>query len=86
MCDMSQFVVVIPVPAESSTTLPGYFFQYVLMKFGMCHLILTMTAPHSKVLLLLCTKPLILIIIHLLIVIIRDYQLNIYVASLINQQ
>ena len=39
MCDMSQFVVVVPVPDESSATLADYFFQHVLMKFGLCHLV-----------------------------------------------
>ena len=38
MYDMSQFVVVVPVPDESSVTLASYFMQYVLMKFGLCHL------------------------------------------------
>ena len=39
MCDMSQFIVVVPVPHESSATLADYFFQNVLMKFGLCHLV-----------------------------------------------
>ena len=39
MCDMSQFVVVVPVPNESSTTLASFFMQHVLMKFGICHLV-----------------------------------------------
>ena len=39
MCDMSQFVVVVPVPDESSATLVSYFMQHVLMKFGLCHLV-----------------------------------------------
>ena len=38
-CDMSQFVVVVPVPDESSATLVDHFFQHVLMKFGLCHLV-----------------------------------------------
>ena len=38
MCDMSQFVVVVSVPDESSATLASYFMQHVLMKFGLCHL------------------------------------------------
>ena len=38
MCDMSQFVVVVPVPNESSATLAEFFMQHVLMKFGLCHL------------------------------------------------
>ena len=39
MCDMSQFVVVVPVTNESSSTLAENFFQHVLMKFGLCHLV-----------------------------------------------
>ena len=34
MCDMSQFVVVVPLPDERSAMLASYFMQYVLMKFG----------------------------------------------------
>ena len=36
---MSQFVVVVHVPDESSDTLASYFMQYVLMKFGFFHLV-----------------------------------------------
>ena len=39
MCGMSQFVVVFPVPDESSTILASYFMQHVLMKVGLCHLV-----------------------------------------------
>ena len=39
MCNMSQFVVVVPVPDESSATLASYFMHHVLMKFGLCHLV-----------------------------------------------
>ena len=39
MCDMTQFVVVVPVPDETSATLASYFMQHVLLKFGMCHLV-----------------------------------------------
>jgi len=39
MCDMSQFVVVVPVPNESSATLASFFMQHVLMKFGLCQLV-----------------------------------------------
>ena len=39
MCDMSQFVVVVPVPNENSATLASSFMQHVLMKFGLCHLV-----------------------------------------------
>ena len=37
---MSQFVVVVPIPNEHFATLASYFMQRVLMKFGMCHIIL----------------------------------------------
>ena len=39
MCDMSQFVVVVPVTNESSATLTSFFMQHVLMKFSLCHLV-----------------------------------------------
>ena len=39
MCDISQFVAVVPVPDESSATLTDHFFQHVLMKFGLCYLV-----------------------------------------------
>ena len=39
MCDMTQFIVVFPVPDETSTTLASHFMQHVLLKFGMCHLV-----------------------------------------------
>ena len=44
MCDMSQFVIVFPVsvsvPDKSSTTLASCFIQHLLMKFGLCHLVI----------------------------------------------
>ena len=39
MCDMTKFVVVVPVPDETSATLASHFMQHVLLKFGMCHLV-----------------------------------------------
>ena len=39
MCDMSQFVVVFPVPDESSAILVSYFVQYVLTELILCHLV-----------------------------------------------
>ena len=39
MCDMDQFVVVVPVPDKTSASLASYFMQHVLLKFGMCHLV-----------------------------------------------
>ena len=40
MCDIIQFVVVVPVLDESSATLASHFMQHVLMKFGLCHLVM----------------------------------------------
>ena len=37
--DMRKFVVVVPVPNETSATLVSFFMQHVLMKFGLCHLV-----------------------------------------------
>ena len=34
---MSQFVVVVPVPDESSITLAFYSMQHMMMKFCLCH-------------------------------------------------
>ena len=39
ICDMSQFVAVVPVPDESSAALADYLFQHALMNFGLCHLV-----------------------------------------------
>ena len=39
MCNMSQFVVVVPVLDESSATLASHFMQHVLVKVGLCHLV-----------------------------------------------
>ena len=39
ICDMSQFVVVVPVPDESSAILASYFLQHVLIKFGLCYFV-----------------------------------------------
>ena len=36
---MSQFVVVVLVPDESSTTLAFYSMQHMMMKFCLCHLV-----------------------------------------------
>ena len=52
--DMSQFVVVVPVPDENSTILASYFMQYILMKFGLCHLVVLNDGTVLKELLLLC--------------------------------
>ena len=39
MRDMCQFVAVVPVPDETSVTLVDYFVQHIVMKSGMCYLI-----------------------------------------------
>ena len=36
---MSQFVVVVPIPNEYIATLVSHFMQHVLMKFGLCQLV-----------------------------------------------
>ena len=36
---MNQFVAVVPVPDESFVILPSYLMQYVMLKFGVRHLI-----------------------------------------------
>ena len=36
---MRQFVIIVPVLDESFTTLASYFMHHVLMKFGLCHLV-----------------------------------------------
>ena len=37
MYNMSLFIVIVPVSDESSSTLTDYFFQHVLLKFGLCY-------------------------------------------------
>ena len=39
MCDMIQFIVAVPDPNEGYGTLESYFMQYVLMRIGLCHMI-----------------------------------------------
>ena len=39
MCDMTQFVVLVPVLDEASATLASHFMQHVLLKLGMYHLV-----------------------------------------------
>ena len=48
MCDMSQFVVVVSVPNESSATLAYFFMQHVLLKFGLCHLVVLDDGSHFQ--------------------------------------
>ena len=40
MCDMTQFVIVVPVPNETASTLAENFVQHVLLKFGIRHLVI----------------------------------------------
>ena len=40
MYNMTQFVVVVPVPDKILATLAEYFMQHVLLKFGICHLLI----------------------------------------------
>ena len=40
MCDMTQFVVVVPVPNEVASTLAEHFMQHFLLEFGICHLVI----------------------------------------------
>ena len=56
MCDMSQFVVVVPVTNESSAILAENFFQHVLMKFGLCHLVVINDGtPFKNAFVAMCT-------------------------------
>ena len=56
MCDMTQFVVVVPVPDKYSATLASHFMQHVLLKFGMCHLVVINDGTPLRELLFLCAK------------------------------
>ena len=40
MCDMTQFVIVVLVHNEVASTLAEYFMQHVLLKSGICHLVI----------------------------------------------
>ena len=39
MCDLTQFVVVVPVPGMTALIIAKYFMQEVLLKFGLCYLV-----------------------------------------------
>ena len=55
MCDMSKFVVVVPVPDESSDTLASYFMQRILLKFSLYHLVvLDDSTPFKGVFTIMC--------------------------------
>ena len=40
MCDMTQFVVVVPIPNETSTTLADHSMQHILLNFGIYYLVI----------------------------------------------
>ena len=53
--DMSQFVVVVPVNNKYFTTLAENIFQYVLMKFGVCHLVVIDNGtPFKRTFVIIC--------------------------------
>ena len=55
MCDMTQFVVVVPVLVETSTTLDSPFMQHILLKFGMYHLVaIDDGAPFKRAFVAMC--------------------------------
>ena len=40
ICDMTRFVVDVPVPNEISATLADHFMQHVILKFGIYYLVI----------------------------------------------
>ena len=58
MCAMTQFVIVVPVPNETTSTLAEYYMQYVLLKLGVCHLVILDDGSPFKGLFLTICKPL----------------------------
>ena len=40
MYDMIKLVIVVPVPNETVATLTEHIMQHVLLKFGICHLVI----------------------------------------------
>ena len=55
MCDMTHFIIIVPFPNEIATTLTEHFMQYVLLKFGICHLvILDDDSPFKGVFTVMC--------------------------------
>ena len=48
ICNMSQFVIVVPIQDEISVTLSSYFMQRVLVKFGLYHLVVIDNNTHLK--------------------------------------
>ena len=48
--DMTQFVIVVPLPNETTSTLAEYFMQHVIFRFVICHLnILDVGSPFKDV-------------------------------------
>ena len=56
MCDMTQFVVVVPVLDDTSATLASHFIQHILLKFGMCHLVVIDDGAPLRKRLLQCVR------------------------------
>ena len=55
ICDMSRFVVVVPLRDESSATLADNFMQQVLMKFGLsCLVFLNDGSPFKGAFIAMC--------------------------------
>ena len=40
MCDMTQFIIDVPVKNETSSILVDHFIQHILLKFGIYHLVI----------------------------------------------
>ena len=53
--------MVVPVPDGTSSTLADHFMQHVLMKFGMCYLVVLDDGTPLKKYVLLCVSLLILL-------------------------
>ena len=55
MCDMTQFVIVVPVLDEIADILAEHFMRHELLKFGICHLvILDDGSPFKDVFTVMC--------------------------------
>ena len=53
--DMTQFVIVVPLPNETTSTLAEYFMPHIILKFGICHLnILDNGSPFKDVFSTMC--------------------------------
>ena len=56
--DLTQFVIIAPVLNETASTLAEYYMQYVLLKLGVCHLVILDDGSPFKGLFLTICKPL----------------------------